>query len=282
MFKVILLDHNKIDAGDLHMMQYGGFDARVKRIKTALSEGKYWWHDVEAASKVDVQEVWAKYASEAKERLVQTGDTVIDTTGKVWMLDHTGWENVTKQLAKSLNGEIEMLTQPVDKNAPKSVHPEGDRNESDQEKQMTTNSTNGVATTAATSDEVVMLPPAEDVDVTDGDDGEEEVLEAKPAPKKRGRKPGSKNKVKAAPAAPKKAKKKAAVKASAKTAKATKKAAKATGKRRKGVVGVKAQTQIEKEAMNEIHRRAKDQDCTAADIVRAFIYKGLGYKPQAT
>lgn len=275
MFRVILLDHSKIEAGELQMMQFGGFDARVKRIKTALEEGKYWWEDVDAATKNDVSSAWVAKAATLKERELQTGDMILDASGKVWMLDHTGWENV-KQFVKPLKGEIEMMSKGVDMIPTEGVgnKEEKDR-ESGQEKTMPGTHANGV------SEEVVMLPPA---------DGNAEIAaeeELKPAPKKRGRKPGSKNKPKekmaAAPARRGRppAKKASAAEKAPKTAKkAAKKAAAAPAKRKKGVVGVKAQTQVEKAAFAEILRRAKDQGVTAADVVRAILYKALGYKPE--
>lgn len=280
MFRIILLNHEKIEPSDLQMMQFGSFDARVKRIRGAVEEGKYWWEDLAVTSKPELQDGWSVKAAALKERPLQTGDMALDSAGKVWMLDHTGWENVSKQMGKVLKGEIDLLVDTIPASAVGSKN-EKDRG-SDQEKNMPGTHANGV------SEEVVMLPPA--------DVGSEPAVSAEEAlttPKKRGRKPGSKNKpkVEAAPArrgrppgSGKKASSDKAVKAKStgKVAKAAKaaKAPKKTAKK-KGVVGVKAQTQVEKAAFSEILRRAKEQDCTAADIVRAAVYKFLGYKPEA-
>lgn len=308
MFRVILLDHSKIEAGDLQMMQFGSFDARVKRIKGALEEGKYWWEDLDVPTKPEIEERWLVTAEKMKERVIMAGDAVIDEGGKIWMKDYTGWENVSKQLSKPLQGEIKMFREGADgvDTIPKTdvvVKKQKDRAGSDQEKNMP-GTQNGVT---AAADEVVMLPPAEinETSVDDEDEGEE-ILETKPVePKKRGRKPGSKNKPKAEVVAKPATKKAAAGKAlakkaaakpvakkaagkiaakpakAAKAAKPAKKAAKAAGKtRRHGISGVKAQTQVAKAAFAEILRRAKEADCTAADIVRAAVYKFIGYKPE--
>ena len=314
MFRVILLDHEKIGAAALQMMQFGSFDARVKRIKGALEEGKYWWEDLNVRAKPEIAEGWSDQATKLKERLIQAGDTVIDESGKVWMLDYTGWENVSKQLSKPLASEIKMMSATANgiDTIPKAgvvVKEQKDR-KGDQERKMSGTQTNGVTTNASAAEEVVMLPPAElnDTEIDDSDDEDEgdaaAVVQATPAQKKRGRKPGSKNKPKEAISAKatgkKAAAKPAAKKASATTAAAKKASAKPAAKkasakpaakkasakstaakpRKRGIVGVKAQTQVEKAAFSEILRRAKDQGLTSADIVRMAVYKYLGYKPE--
>lgn len=291
--KVILLDHSKVEPGELQMMQFGGFDARVKRIKGVLEQGKYWWEDMDSMPKAEVPPAWAAHAADIGERSLQIGDLLIDDNGKVWMLDHTGWEQV-KTLAKPLSGEIDMMLKGVDSPKPADISKEEDRDHRDQKKEENTMPQlhkNGV------DPEVVMLPPA------DIEEDKPEVKADAPEvtlPKRRGRPPGSKNKPKdntagakkaapkAAKASPKKAAKKMAAapvkkpakKAEKKVAKkaAVKAAAKTEGgtKRRRGVVGVKAQTQVPSDMFARIAKRAKEEGVTPAAVIRAVLEAEFG------
>lgn len=108
---------------------------------------------------------------------------------------------------------------------------------------------------------------------------------AKPAKAKSAasKKPAKKAAAKKATTKKPPAKKKAPAKDKAvKQKKTTKKAApKGGGKKTRGAAGTKAQTQVEIAAFKQIEQRAKASKVKPADIVRGFIYKGLGYKPAA-
>lgn len=99
-FTALYLDHDAIGQEDLPTLQFGGFDARVRRIKDAIKAGK-------TCKKTDFEANSVAHAYETSKRLslrdIAVGDIIIGENGRVWMYDHTGFTDVTKQLKSTLN-----------------------------------------------------------------------------------------------------------------------------------------------------------------------------------
>lgn len=92
-FTLLQLDHARI-GDDLQIMQFGGFDGRIKRIKAAVKAGLH--HDpvaIESSSRATVEAI-----RDIGTRALAIGDLLRDPDGKIWMLDHTGWASVTTQI----------------------------------------------------------------------------------------------------------------------------------------------------------------------------------------